>query len=469
MEIKELQNKVPKGSQKRRYRHPLATDNSDKYIGKWEKYDKPQGINSKAAKEVLKGNKVSEGIRTDVEVTPIPLEKAKKVIKNAVAVVYASTFTVGNDTYITYAEKDSYTPGLFQFGFNIVDKNMTSTPEVFVKTGENKALRVYSGAASALLDFINKYSPPAIELSGAFPKQDDIYINMVKRLDKQGNLGDYFVPKRFKYPTMGGIILQHKYKSLKESNTLPGGPWPQQGDFKPAPTDVIPNDVIIDFFGDNEDNPGSKAPVKYTKKQNRKLNTDSYKKPFEESSLATSKGYKSATKWESGFIPDPKDAPPVVDFNAPGKGENGIRFIIDLGIKDEMKDKARKKDNRNNKSVKQVTEMVRRPSQRDFSSEYEIVSNTGKEEEVIGKAIVEDGVITVLAAKEASSRPTREILTKLVGSIAKEADLSNANLSIRVEDRHDLDIVRFLERFGFRHVGEGILKRNAGSNMPPLN
>lgn len=43
MKLDELQNRVRKGSQKK-YRHPFATDDPAKYVGKWEKYDKPQGI-----------------------------------------------------------------------------------------------------------------------------------------------------------------------------------------------------------------------------------------------------------------------------------------------------------------------------------------------------------------------------------------------------------------------------------------
>ncbi len=62
-------NKVEKGSQKR-YKNPLATDDPEKYIGKWEAYDEPQGINSKtgqkmvhaeAAEEVVLDDSVQEG------------------------------------------------------------------------------------------------------------------------------------------------------------------------------------------------------------------------------------------------------------------------------------------------------------------------------------------------------------------------------------------------------------------------
>ena len=53
MKISELKKGVDKGSQKRAT-HPTATDDPDKYIGKWEAYDEPQGIGSPAGKEVTK-------------------------------------------------------------------------------------------------------------------------------------------------------------------------------------------------------------------------------------------------------------------------------------------------------------------------------------------------------------------------------------------------------------------------------
>jgi len=46
MKLKELKKGVDKGSQSRAH-HPNATDDPEKYIGQGEKYDTPQGINSK--------------------------------------------------------------------------------------------------------------------------------------------------------------------------------------------------------------------------------------------------------------------------------------------------------------------------------------------------------------------------------------------------------------------------------------
>ena len=51
MKITELIHGVPKGSQKRKL-EPQATDDPDKYVGKWEAYDTPQGIGSVKKKKV---------------------------------------------------------------------------------------------------------------------------------------------------------------------------------------------------------------------------------------------------------------------------------------------------------------------------------------------------------------------------------------------------------------------------------
>jgi len=48
MNLHELKRGVEKGSQKRA-KHPLGTDDPDKYIGKWEEYTEPQGIKAESS------------------------------------------------------------------------------------------------------------------------------------------------------------------------------------------------------------------------------------------------------------------------------------------------------------------------------------------------------------------------------------------------------------------------------------
>lgn len=114
-----------------------------------------------------------------------------------------------------------------------------------------------------------------------------------------------------------------------------------------------------------------------------------------------------------------------------------------------------------------VEEMVRRPFRNPFDAEYELTSADG--EEKIGLATVNDGIIQVFAFREDYPEASfgGHLPSKLLGNIVRDADLANANLSIRMRDPHDLQMRRFFERFGFRHVGDGVMKRNAGATNPP--
>ena len=51
--------------------------------------------------------------------------------------------------------------------------------------------------------------------------------------------------------------------------------------------------------------------------------------------------------------------------------------------------------------------------------------------------------------------------------LVRDADLTNANISMQINDQDDLEMKRFLERFGFRHVGDGVFRRTAGAITPP--
>ena len=112
-----------------------------------------------------------------------------------------------------------------------------------------------------------------------------------------------------------------------------------------------------------------------------------------------------------------------------------------------------------------INESDKKYAHRPFNAEYEL--HNGTDGEVIGMATVENGVITVLAIDDsADENYTGHALSILLGNIIREADLSNANLVLELEDVNNLQHVRFLERFGFRRTEKNIMKRNAGSITP---
>lgn len=118
-----------------------------------------------------------------------------------------------------------------------------------------------------------------------------------------------------------------------------------------------------------------------------------------------------------------------------------------------------------NTDSRPLNEMVRRPLSNDFNVDYEV--KDGEDLVAIGK--VTGGKIEMLSVRNdiQSESFAGNILSRLVGTIVRDADMANANLSIKLTDYEDISMKRFLERFGFRETSEGILKRNAGSIHPP--
>jgi len=122
----------------------------------------------------------------------------------------------------------------------------------------------------------------------------------------------------------------------------------------------------------------------------------------------------------------------------------------------------------NTNSVREglIFEYIRKPQQNDFTADYEVRDDVG--EELLGFARVTGGVIELLSAKDTLKEDySGHVYAQLLGTIIRDADDSNANLSILLARENDLNFMRFMERFGFRHIGEGIMKRNAGAIKPP--
>jgi hypothetical protein len=113
-----------------------------------------------------------------------------------------------------------------------------------------------------------------------------------------------------------------------------------------------------------------------------------------------------------------------------------------------------------------LREAVPRVMAPDYSADYELMDD--RDEEVIGVASITHGVIEALSVRnDLAVNFEGHIMSRLMNTIIRDADNANANLAIAMTDPDNLRQKRFLERFGFRDTGRGILKRNAGSVTPP--
>ena len=120
-----------------------------------------------------------------------------------------------------------------------------------------------------------------------------------------------------------------------------------------------------------------------------------------------------------------------------------------------------------NEAVNQiVNEAIPRVMPRDYNAEYELMDD--KNEETIGVAKISHGVIELLSVRNDLAEDFEgHIMSRLLSTIVRDADLANANLAIAMDNPDNLGQKRFLERFGFRATGKNVMKRNAGSVTPP--
>ena len=113
-----------------------------------------------------------------------------------------------------------------------------------------------------------------------------------------------------------------------------------------------------------------------------------------------------------------------------------------------------------------LSESIPRSMQNEYSAQYELMDD--KDQELIGVAEINNGVIEILSVRNDLAEDfDGHVMSRLLSTIVRDADMANANLAISMDDPNELGQKRFLERFGFRDVGHGILKRNAGSVVPP--
>ncbi len=176
---------------------------------------------------------------------------------------------------------------------------------------------------------------------------------------------------------------------------------------------------------------------------------------------------------------------PLGGFMAPLRGSDSKFAIPDnmaiidpesfeFSSLDQTKKDARKVRKQVNKNIRkqqsdpnfedELNEMIRLPIFSLISGEYEVRNG----EQIAGFARVKDGVIEELTCASGAEEDYRgEVLTHLLNTIIEEADMQNSNLSLQLQNKDDDDMKRFLERFGFKHVGHGVMQRTAGAVRPP--
>jgi len=120
-----------------------------------------------------------------------------------------------------------------------------------------------------------------------------------------------------------------------------------------------------------------------------------------------------------------------------------------------------------NEAVNKIlAEAIPRVTPSDYSADYDLRDDENQES--IGVASITHGVIELLSVRnDVIEDYNGHIMSRLLSTIVRDADAANAHLAIPLDNPDDLQHKRFLERFGFRAVGEGIMKRNAGSVTPP--
>jgi hypothetical protein len=112
-----------------------------------------------------------------------------------------------------------------------------------------------------------------------------------------------------------------------------------------------------------------------------------------------------------------------------------------------------------------VNEAIPRTKDTAYDATYELRDDD--DTETIGVAEIKNGIIETLSVRNDFKQDFEgHIMSRLVSTIINDADIANANLAIVIGQKEQQQ-KRFLERFGFRDIGDNTMKRNAGSITPP--
>ena len=398
-------NTVKKGSQKR-YKHPMATDDPEKYIGKWETYDEPQGIGTKAAKKTME------------DVSDAKTATQKTMEEGDMGPLFSRGFTNSSTGRGAVPPETEFDP-----------KELPNPLRPGKKLPGSKApgRQVSKTVNKSIKNKVRRPNAPVTEVT-----LNELFGGGAKYPYEWG--GDH----------LAGIDVNDDVSILVGFETslgaLPSAPPGVNVGFGSITADGIPHQGIdreslglstkelIGIF-----NTVIEIVQKWVEKN----------KPDRVYFIAVESMKGIYPKLLKMFVPSQEWT--TSKGNATIMGRNMDVYKL------ERKD--------------QVDEMVRLPIQTKFNADYEVKDG----ERLVGQATVTDGVIEDLMINQDETEEDFKghALSVTLGTIIRDADLQGANLAMKIVDLEDQDMKRFLERFGFRHTGEGVFKRTAGSITPP--
>jgi hypothetical protein len=346
MKLDELTHGVPKGSQKR-YKHPMATDDPKKYVGKWEAYDTPQGLSR------VKKKKVKESLTS-----PVPYQWVEQGEKG-----WYAKFQSGTEKFFVAIAPTTSNPKLWTV--------MWDTEWFGVKKSVQE---VFATILAVLKDFFSKNRPDMIEFKPNNAKLMQVYKAISKAMAPELKRLGYDVD--YRKPTFG-VIRKIMHEDTEVSYVTRRAPTQNAiGAEELYPTDVVAQ------------RKSKKAPLKTVRQSVKAL---------------------------GGKLP-------------------------------------------------RLDETIRKPQFGILNIDYEVQDEAGN---VIGVCEIHDNVIEKLRTKITDEEYLGKILRNLLSVLVREADRIKAPLRMQLQPGSRDDLKRFLERFGFRHVGDNIMKRIEGSVTPP--
>ena len=516
MKLDELTHGVPKGSQKR-YKHPMATDDPKKYVGKWEAYDTPQGLSR------VKKKKVKESLTS-----PVPYQWVEQSEKG-----WYAKFQSGTEKFFVAFAPTISNPKLWGI--------MWDTEWFGVK---NSAQEVFATILAVIRDFFSKKRPDLIEFKPNNGKLMRVYKAMSKALEpelkKLGYEMDYRKPgfglirkvvsetrldelmdRPGKYvwdePRQDGHVETasfesngvkyvafftlknymsyelndaENFKSIRNKRKV----WELEFDRvgwepfvstrealkkKPKGKALEVLSTVAAIIGEflrkkNPDqlyfsttSPGLKVAYQGMGRiLQPKLHSLGYELDWREPLKGQLVGY---IERRSAMLPEDTDVS-YVTRRAPTQNAIGAEELYPTDVVAQRKSKkaplktVRQSVKALGGKLPRLDETIRKPQFGIMNTDYEVQDEAGN---VIGVCEIHDNVIEKLMTKTTDEEYLGKILRNLLSVLVREADRIKAPLRMQLQPGSRDDLKRFLERFGFRHVGDNIMKRVEGSVTPP--
>ncbi len=388
--ITELTKGVKKGSQKRE-KIGFASDDPSKYVGKWEEYTEPQGINSKAGKKMTK---------TEGAIGPV---MTRGMANSSTGLGAAPPQIEIEQTPYQKRTNGKQKMTGHKAPMVVVKRNVA-------KSTKNKNRKLNSPVTEVFNDSSNSY--PYHEEGGWTTVDTQIDgLEIIVGMEDIQNYNPELPPG-----VNVGMVSQ------TEDGIHMG--------VEPAKVGMSTRDTIRLF------NTLMNIVREYAETKNPERMYFVAVKPMEGIYQRLIRRFVDTNEWNIKVI---KDVP------IPMLGTKLTTYMIE----------------RKN----HVTEMVRYPKHKEFNADYEVDEGG----EIVAKAAIHAGVIEEFMVRDdvGGNDFRGKYMSGLMSAIVRDADLTNSNMSMQIHDPDDLEMKRFLERFGFRHFGDGVYKRTAGAITPP--